>query len=272
MEDTCHLYNDLAWLWPMWGDAATEYAHYCRHVTGLIRQRAKRPATTLLDIGCGGGKNVLNLKRQFNVTGVDLSPIMLAQAKELNPECMFVQGDMRTFRLGQTFDAVLMDDAISYMSCLADFVAAFRTASAHLNPRGVLVVTPDVTLETFQQNKTITTPATRDGFNVVFVENVYDPDPTDEQYETTILYLIRDHGRLRIETDHWTMGIFSLDTWGMFYARPVSMCMKDSTTRAKMTTWCLPASKRDEGRTNHCRRRLIARLNAMLAIIRSRVQ
>ncbi len=138
---------------------------------------------------------------------------MLAQAKELNPECTFVQGDMRTFRLDKTFDAVLVDDAISYMSCLADFVAAFRTASAHLNPRGILVVTPDVTLETFQQNKTITTPATGDGFNVVFVENVYDPDPTDDQYETTILYLIRDHGRLRIETDHWTMGIFSLDTW-----------------------------------------------------------
>jgi hypothetical protein len=49
--------------------------------------------------------------------------------------------------------------------------------------------------------------------DVVFIENVYDPDPTDEHYETTILYLIRDRGRLRIETDHWTMGIFSLETW-----------------------------------------------------------
>ena len=110
-----------------------------------------------------------------------------------------------------------MDDAISYMTCLADFAAAFRTASAHLNPGGVLVATPDVTTETFRQNKTIATPATRTGtrdeLDVVFVENVYDPDPADEQYETTILYLIRDHGRLRIETDHWTMGLFSLDTW-----------------------------------------------------------
>ena len=62
LNDTCHLYTDLAWLWPMWGDAATEYAHYCQHVTGLIRQHAWRPATTLLDIGCGAGKNVLNLR------------------------------------------------------------------------------------------------------------------------------------------------------------------------------------------------------------------
>ncbi|MEW5981948.1 MAG: class I SAM-dependent methyltransferase [Acidobacteriota bacterium] len=213
MKDTCRLYSDLAWLWPLWGDAATEYAHYCQHVTALIRQYARRPAATLLDIGCGGGKNVLNLKRDFRVTGLDLSPAMLTQAKELNPDCTFVQGDMRTCRLGRAFDAVLMDDAISHMNCRTDFVAAFRTAYAHLNPGGVLIATPDVTTETFHQNRTTATPATRDGLAVVFVENVYDPDPADDQYETTILYLMRDHGRLRIDTEHWTMGIFSLNTW-----------------------------------------------------------
>ncbi len=213
MDDTRHLYTDLAWLWPLWGDAATEYAHYCQYVTSLIRQYAKLPAKSLLDIGCGGGKNVLNLRGKFNVTGLDLSAAMLAQAKELNPDCTFVQGDMRTFRLGRAFDAVLMDDAISYMNSRADFVAAFRTAFAHLNPGGVLIATPDVTIETFRQNKTTATPAVRDNLEVVFIENVYDPDPADEQYETTVLFLIRDHGRLRIESDHWTLGIFSQDTW-----------------------------------------------------------
>jgi SAM-dependent methyltransferase len=217
MDTTCRLYMDLAWLWPMWGDATHEYAHYCRHVTHLIERHSRQSAGTLLDIGCGGGKNVFNLKGRFSVTGLDLSPAMLAQARDLNPESTFIHGDMRTFRLGRTFDAVLMDDAISYMTCLADFVTAFRNASAHLAPGGVLVATPDVTTETFRQNRTVATPATRAdtgaGLDVVFVENVYDPDPADEQYETTVLYLIREDGNLRIETDHWTMGIFSLDTW-----------------------------------------------------------
>ncbi len=217
MENTFHLYTDLAWLWPMWGDAAGEYAHYCGFVSGLIRRHAARPASTLLDLGCGGGKNAFNLKREFDVTGLDLSPAMIAQARSLNPECAFVQGDMRTFGLGRSFDAVLVDDAISHMTCRDDLVAAFRAAAAHLNPGGVLIATPDVTAETFQQNRTVATPATRAatpyGLEVVFVENSYDPDPMDEQFDATILYLIRDHGRLRIETDHWTMGLFPLDAW-----------------------------------------------------------
>ena len=66
-------------------------------------------------------------------------------------------------------------------------------------------------------DKTIVTPATRTDtraeLDVVFVENSYDPDPADEHYEMTILYLIREHGRLRIETDHWRMGLFALGAW-----------------------------------------------------------
>lgn len=51
MENTRRLYTDLAWLWPMWGDPAGEYAQYCRHVAGLIGSHATHPARTLLDIG-----------------------------------------------------------------------------------------------------------------------------------------------------------------------------------------------------------------------------
>jgi hypothetical protein len=53
----------------------------------------------------------------------------------------------------------------------------------------------------------------RPDLEVVFIENTYDPDPADTEYETTVLYLIREQGRMRIETDHCTLGIFSLATW-----------------------------------------------------------
>lgn len=217
MPDTCRLYTDLAWLWPLWGDATTEYARCCQQIAHLARQHAQRPLRSLFDIGCGGGKNILNLKPQFRVTGLDISPVMIAQAKALNPECEFIVADMRAFHLGQTFDVILMDDAISHMNCRADFTAAFRAAFEHLEPGGVLFAIPDMTTETFRQNHTVTTTAagqTGAGpVEVVFIENAYDPDPADEHYEATILYLIRQGGALRVESDHWTLGLFSIETW-----------------------------------------------------------
>ena len=74
---------------------------------------------------------------------------MLAQAKMLNPECTFVEADMRAFNLPTRFDAVLMDDAISHMNCTKDFEHAIGNAHAHLKPGGVLVIIPDITLEVF---------------------------------------------------------------------------------------------------------------------------
>jgi SAM-dependent methyltransferase len=210
------LYQDLAWLWPIWGGPG-EYAGYCDHVKRLIQNHAQIPVCSLLNIGCGGGKNAYNLKRDYQVTALDLSPRMLELAAELNPECEFVQGDMRAFDLRRSFDAVLVDDAISYMTSRAELRSVFLAAWRHLNQGGVMVVAPDDTKETFVQNRTVATPGAGKGrqanIEVVFVENYYDPDPGDDQYEGTMVYLIREDGRLRVEKDHHALGIFTLDVW-----------------------------------------------------------
>jgi SAM-dependent methyltransferase len=142
---------------------------------------------------------------------------MLELAQDLNPECEFVQGDMRTFALARTFDAVLIDDAISYMATKADLRVAVEAAWRHLSPGGVMVVSPDDTKETFVQNHTVATPAVsrteRGMVEVVFVENRYDPDPNDDQCEGTMVYLIRENGALRVETDRHVFGLFALDVW-----------------------------------------------------------
>lgn len=210
------LYRELAWLWPLWGSLDT-YADYCAQVHRLIQESAQIPAHSLLNLGCGGGKNVFSLKRAYAVTGLDVSPQMLALAQSLNPECEFLQGDMRQFDLGRTFDAVLVDDAIAYMTTRSELRAVFAAAWHHLNPGGVMVVTPDTTRETFVQNQTMVTPANPteppSPLAVIFVENNYDPDPEDDQFEGTMVYLIRDRGELRIECDRHIFGLFSLAVW-----------------------------------------------------------
>jgi len=214
---TNRLYRDLAWLWPLWSDPAGEYTTWCDRVTELIRRYSRHGPRSLLNMGCGGGKNAFNLKRHFAVTGIDISQAMLDLARRLNPECTFLQADMRNCSLGQEFDAILIDDAISYMVSGPELSAVFGTAHHHLRAGGVMVVSPDQTKETFQQNRTRVSHAEAsvkpDNIDVVFIENEYDPDPTDDSYEGTMIYLIRQDGRLRVETDHHVLGLFPLEAW-----------------------------------------------------------
>lgn len=215
-DKTNRLYAELAWLWPMWGDP-TEYAQYCDHVTRLIRQYSKRDVYSLLNVGCGGGKNAFNLKKHFTVTGIDISPTMLDLARQLNPECQFHQADMREFTLQDRFDAVLIDDAISYMTTEEELRAVFDKAYVHLNIGGVMVCGPDDTKETFRQNWTEVSHAASaskpENIDVVFVENAFDPEPDDTMYEATMVYLIRESGKLSIEHDLHLLGLFSIEVW-----------------------------------------------------------
>ncbi|MCU0610609.1 MAG: class I SAM-dependent methyltransferase [Candidatus Eisenbacteria bacterium] len=217
MTATPRLYDDLAWLWPLWGAAEGDYALWCAQVVRLIRQYATGSLGTILDIGCGGGKNAFNLKRHLQVTGLDLSPAMLELARALNPESEFLQGDMRSLELRRRFDCILLDDAITYMVTREDLAAAFAGAFRHLRSGGVMVVSPDETKETFQQNRTrvsyAETKAKPESIDVVFVENDYDPDPADDQFDGTLVYLIREAGRLRVETDRHVLGLFPLEVW-----------------------------------------------------------
>ena len=216
-ERTPRLYGDLAWLWPLWGDPDGEYAEWCAHVVAMIEKHAQREVHTLLNLGCGGGKNAYNLKRHYKVVGLDLSNEMLANARKLNPDCSFVRGDMREFSVPGRFDAILIDDAVSYMTSREDLACVFRAAHRHLEPGGVVIVSPDGTKETFEQNETkisyALAKAKPEGVDVVFIENNYDPDPTDDTYEGVILYLIREHGKLRVEVDHHRLGIFAAAVW-----------------------------------------------------------
>ena len=81
---------------------------------------ASSPIDTLLELGSGGGNNASHLKKHFQMTLVDLSPGMLEVSRKLNPECEHLQGDMRSVRLGRSFDAVFMHDAIAYMTSAED--------------------------------------------------------------------------------------------------------------------------------------------------------
>ena len=206
------LYKDLSWIWPLWG-SVEDYRTECEFFNGLLDKHSPFAVNTLLDLGCGGGKTACNLARYYKITGIDLSQEMLSLARELTSDAQFILGDMRTVRLGRTFDAVFINDSIAYMRTLEDLEAVFRTARLHLRPGGVMLVIAEVTRETLVQNQTHTSFGEHDNLQLTFLQNYFDPNPDDTEFECVLTFIIREKGRVRIEHDLHHLGLFSQQQW-----------------------------------------------------------
>jgi len=190
-----------------------DYAGEAGAIHSLIQAHARREVKTLLELGCGGGHTASHLKKHYRITGIDLSLAMLENSRRLNPDIDHHCGDMRIVRLGKRFDAVLIHDAINYMSNESDLAAAFQTAWKHLEPGGVFVTFIEQLAGGLVKYEFGGKTHEKGGIRLVYFEDNYDPDPTDTTYECTLVYLIRNGNQYRIESDLHILGIFQLETW-----------------------------------------------------------
>ena len=111
-------YNELANWWPLLSPLE-EYADEAAFFCDIFAQAGLPESPSLLELGCGGGNNAFYLKQMFaQVTLTDIAHPMLAISEALNPECEHLVGDMRKLRLGRSFDALFIHDAIDYMKAI----------------------------------------------------------------------------------------------------------------------------------------------------------
>ena len=206
---TNRLYNDLTWIWPIISPPE-EYIEEAGFFARQIRQFQETKVRSILNLGCGGGHLDWALKKEFKITGVDISNSMLDLARKLNPEVEYIQGDMRSVRLNRTFDAVIIHDSIGYMTSPDDLKAAFRTAYEHLKERGLFLTFVE---DHFVQNRSNQFTKSKGNIEITFIDNCYDPDPSDTSYEYTIIYLIRKDKKLDVQYDFHRVGLFPINLW-----------------------------------------------------------
>jgi hypothetical protein len=190
-----------------------EYEAEAASALAILRAKVEGPLETLLELGSGGGNMASHLKREVRLTLTDLSADMLDVSRTINPELEHIVGDMRTLRLGRTFDAVLAHDAIVYMTTEADLRAAMTTAFDHLRPGGAALFEPDYVKETL---KLETDHGGEDGPDRAFryLEWVTDPDPTDSTYLVDYAFLRRQpDGRIEVSHDRHVEGVFPRERW-----------------------------------------------------------
>jgi ubiquinone/menaquinone biosynthesis C-methylase UbiE len=123
--------------------AKKDYAGEAAKLRALISSKIQREARTLLDVACGSGRHLAELKATFEIEGIDLNDELLALARARLPEVRFHHADMRRFDLGRTYDVVTcLFSAIGYVTSVADLNAAIAAMARHVAPGGLLIVEP----------------------------------------------------------------------------------------------------------------------------------
>ncbi|MHB0876752.1 MAG: class I SAM-dependent methyltransferase [Anaerolineae bacterium] len=113
--------------------------HMCRR---LFARYLEAPPTSILDVGCGTGRDLNVLSRGgADCWGVDYLPEMIAYARRTRPHLHLSVGDMRSLRLGRTFDAITcMGSALMYALTNEDVEKTLAAFAAHARAGSLLIL------------------------------------------------------------------------------------------------------------------------------------
>lgn len=235
--------------------ADKDYAGETAYIRSLINAHSRKPAASLLELGCGTGIHalMLNAEAGLNVCGVDLSETMLERARAraasrgvTEDRVSFHEGNACSFRIGRKFDVVAsLFHVVSYQTTEQRLNAQFETAATHLDKDGLFIFDfwygpavlsqgPSVRAKRLSDEYIAVTrlaePVIRDAENVVDVN--YDLFVLDratgvttevrETHEMRYLFLpeidllLGAHGFVRERAEEWLTGKRpSLDSWGV---------------------------------------------------------
>lgn len=121
------------------GAGIKNYAAEAAQIHQLIAE-ACPSARSLLDVACGTGAHLAELRKWYTVEGADISPAMLDMARKRVPDVPLHLADMRQLNLGRDFDAVIcLFSSIGYITDPVELRATVQRLVDHVGPGGILI-------------------------------------------------------------------------------------------------------------------------------------
>lgn len=124
-----------------------DYHSEVNFIDTLLQEHVKQPKM-LLELGSGTGKHACLLaKKGYEIVGIDQSTTMLEMAGQLlaatpalAKQVRLFEGDVRTFKIEQQFDAAIsLFHVLSYQTSNQDIEQMFTTVKKHVKPGGLFV-------------------------------------------------------------------------------------------------------------------------------------
>ena len=125
--------------------ADKDYEKECDFLESIFRKYAISPVRSILDSGCGTGGHAIPLARRgYQVTGIDISETVIAQAKQkakqTNLHINFRLADLRSFKTHQKFDAAIaMFAVMDYFTTNVELEKVIKNLRAVLKKEALLI-------------------------------------------------------------------------------------------------------------------------------------
>jgi SAM-dependent methyltransferase len=138
-------YNVLSRYFDLLNEKYVPYEGQCDFAEGAFKKYGK-DVRRILDLACGTGIHAFSLARRgYHVTGIDLSPEMLAVAQgklDASPglDVNLQRGDMRRMSFNAEYDtAIAFNYPVAYCLSHLEIESAFRSVSRALRPGGLFI-------------------------------------------------------------------------------------------------------------------------------------
>jgi len=123
-------------------------AERTRPAMELLARVALEDVTDVVDLGCGPGNSTALLRQRWpsaQITGVDVSPAMLEQARVALPECQFVEMDIGKYRPAHPLSVIFANASLQWVPNHYELLPHLVSL---LKMNGVLAIQmPDNTME-----------------------------------------------------------------------------------------------------------------------------
>ena len=191
-------------------DAVYTYKDYraeAKALHAIIARNNRSGGRDLLDVACGTGKHLAQLKGRYRCRGLDLDEGMLRVARKRLAQVPLHRADMRSFDLGRSFDAVVcLFGSIGYGQSRASLDGTLKTFAHHTKPGGVVIVEPWILRADFRRGRAGIQVGKADGVSVARAFR------TEARGATSTLhfhYLVASGGKLHSMRESHRLGLFS---------------------------------------------------------------
>ncbi len=120
-----------------WGNFSYKYIDFILNIINKFNLNIQ----SILDVGCGTGALASELhKRDYNVSGIDISYEMIEIARKNSKEIDFQVDDMSEFILNKRFQLIISSfNAINYLICDAKIKKTLKNIFSHLDNGGIFI-------------------------------------------------------------------------------------------------------------------------------------